>query len=73
MYRVEYAGDISDDLAGLRAYDRKRILDRLEKQLKYEPSKSTKNRKPLHGLVPPWNIWTQFGNYVSANIAFSMM
>ena len=54
MYRVAYADDISDDLAGLRAYDRKRILDLLEKQLGYEPSKSTKNRKSLHGLVPPW-------------------
>jgi mRNA-degrading endonuclease RelE of RelBE toxin-antitoxin system len=68
MYRVEYADDISDDLAGLRAYDRKRILDRLEKQLRYEPSKTTKNRKPLHGLVPPWEhtdpVWElRIGEY----------
>ena len=68
MYRVEYADDISDDLAGLRAYDRKRILDRLEKQLRYEPSKITKNRKPLHGLVPPWEhtdpVWElRIGEY----------
>ena len=68
MYGVEYADDTSDDLAGLRAYDRKRILDRLEKQLRYEPSKITKNRKPLHGLVPPWEhmdpVWeSRIGEY----------
>ena len=68
MYRVEYADDISDDLAGLRAYDRKRILDRLEKQLRYAPNKRTKNKKPLHGLVPPWEhtdpVWElRIGEY----------
>ncbi len=68
MYRVEYADDISDDLAGVRAYDRKRILDRLEKQLRYEPSKSAKNRKPLPGLIPPWEyiepVWElRIGEY----------
>ena len=39
---------------GLRAYDRTRLLDRLEKQLQYEPTKKTKNRKPLPGIIPPW-------------------
>ena len=54
MYRIEYAEGITKDLAGLRAWDRRRILDQLEKQLRYEPSKKTKNRKPLPGLIPPW-------------------
>ena len=68
MYRVEYAEDITDDLAGLRAYDRKRILDRLEKQLRYEPTNKTKNRKPLRGLIPPWEyiepVWElRIGEY----------
>ena len=54
MYKIEYAEGITDDLAKLRAYDRKRILDRLEKRLNYEPTKKTKNRKPLPGLIPPW-------------------
>lgn len=54
MYSIEYAEGVVDDLAILRAYDRKLVLDRLEKQLKYEPTKKTKNRKPLPGLIPPW-------------------
>lgn len=54
MYRIEYAEGVTDDLANLRAYDRKHILDRLEKQLKDEPTKKTRNRKPLPGLIPPW-------------------
>ena len=68
MYRIEYAEDITGDLAGLRAYDRKRILDRLEKQLRYEPTNKTKNRKPLRGLIPPWEyiepVWElRIGEY----------
>ncbi len=54
MYKIEYAEGITGDLANLRAYDRKRILDRLEKLLSHEPTKKTKNKKPLPGLIPPW-------------------
>jgi mRNA-degrading endonuclease RelE of RelBE toxin-antitoxin system len=54
MYSIKYAEGVVDDLATLRARDRKQVLDQLEKQLKYEPTKKTKNRKPLPGLVPPW-------------------
>jgi mRNA-degrading endonuclease RelE of RelBE toxin-antitoxin system len=54
MYSIEYAEGVVDDLATLRARDRKHVLDQLEKQLKYEPTKKTKNRKPLPGLAPPW-------------------
>ena len=54
MYKIEYAEGITGDLGKLRAYDRKRILDRLERQLRYELAKKSKNRKPLPGLIPPW-------------------
>jgi mRNA-degrading endonuclease RelE of RelBE toxin-antitoxin system len=54
MYKIEYADGVAGDLAKLRAYNRKQILDRLEKQLRYEPAKKSKNRKPLPGLIPPW-------------------
>jgi mRNA-degrading endonuclease RelE of RelBE toxin-antitoxin system len=68
MYRIEYAEGVVDDLANLRAYDRKYILDRLEKQLTYEPTKKTRNRKPLPGLIPPWEylepVWElRIGEY----------
>ena len=61
MYTIEYAEGIADDVANLRAYERKQILDSIEKQLAYEPTRSTRNRKILEGLVPPWEhiqpIW----------------
>lgn len=68
MYRIEYAEGVADDFASLRAYDRKRILDHLEEQLKYEPTKKTRNRKPLSGLIPPWEyidpVWElRLGTY----------
>jgi len=54
VYTIEYAEDVSDDLANLRAYERKRILDSIETQLKHEPTRQTKNRKIIVGLIPPW-------------------
>jgi len=54
MYEIEYAEGIADDLANLRAYERKNILDSIEKQLKHEPTRETRNRKILVGLAPPW-------------------
>ena len=55
MYKIEYAEGIIGDLTNLRPHDRKQILDWLEKQLRYEPAKKSKNRKPLPGLIPPWD------------------
>ncbi len=55
MYTIEYAEGVADDLKKLRAYERKRILDSLEEQLTYEPTRKTRNRKILIGLIPPWN------------------
>ena len=61
MYKIEYAAGVADDLAELRAYDCARILDALEAQLANEPTRETRSRKILVGLVPPWEhvdpIW----------------
>ena len=54
MYEIDYAEGVADDLANLRAYERARILDSVEKQLKHEPTRQTRNKKTLVGLVPPW-------------------
>lgn len=53
-YAVEYSEGVAEDLANLRAHERKNILDAIEKQLLYEPTRETKHRKILVGLVPPW-------------------
>ena len=55
MYTIEYAAGVADDLADLRAYDRKRILDRIEEQVLHEPTRQTRNRKPIFGVRPPWD------------------
>ena len=68
MYTIEYAESVGDDLAGLRAYDRAKILDAIESQLTNWPTEHTRNRKLLIGLVPPWEhvepIWElRIGEY----------
>ena len=68
MYKIEYAEGVDEDLSEIRAYDRKRILDRLEEQLLHQPAQETRNRKPLPGLKPPWEheepVWElRIGEY----------
>jgi mRNA-degrading endonuclease RelE of RelBE toxin-antitoxin system len=62
MYRIEYANKtVFNNLKDLRANERKRILDSIDKQLRREPTVKTKHRKPIIGLIPPWKhvepIW----------------
>jgi len=54
VYEIEYAESVAEDLASLRAHERAGILDSIEKQLRHEPTRQTRNRKILFGLVPPW-------------------
>lgn len=61
MFSIEYAEGVAEDLAGLRAFDRTQILDRIDEQLTHQPDLATRNKKPLVGLIPPWDhvqpIW----------------
>ncbi len=61
MYRIRFAESVAKDLRGLRAYDRKKILDTIERQLSAEPGVATRHRKILVGLLPPFDavppIW----------------
>ena len=41
-------------MAGLRAFDRKQILDDIDEQLTHEPVQATKRKKIVRGLKPPW-------------------
>ena len=54
MYAIEYAQSVGEDVKAVRAYERVQVLDRIEAQLQHEPTKGTRNRKPLIGLIPPW-------------------
>jgi len=55
MFSVDYAEGVAQDLAGLRAYERTRILDQIEEQLAHQPTQETRNKKLLPGLKPPWD------------------
>ena len=54
MYEIGYAEGVADDLAGLSARDRRRVLDKIDEQLLHTPTEETKNKKILAGLEPPW-------------------
>ena len=54
MYEIRYAEGVAGDLAEVRAYERARILDCIEEQLRHEPTRQARNKKILVGLAPPW-------------------
>ena len=54
MFIIEFAPSVADDLDGLRAFDRTRILDEIDEQLTHEPNRETRNKKVVVGLVFPW-------------------
>ena len=54
MFAIRYAEGVAADLAAMRAFEQRQLLDRIERQLSHEPSRETRNKKPLRGLVPPW-------------------
>ena len=68
MFLIEYAEGVADDLASMRPFDRKQILDRIEEQLTHQPTMKTRNKKILVGLTPPWEhqppVWElRIGGY----------
>jgi mRNA-degrading endonuclease RelE of RelBE toxin-antitoxin system len=54
-HKIEITHDAVSHLAGLAAGARKSVLDTLEQQLAFEPTKETRNRKRLRpNPVAPW-------------------
>jgi mRNA-degrading endonuclease RelE of RelBE toxin-antitoxin system len=54
VFNISYAEGVAKDLANIRAFERKQLLDQIEQQLSHEPTRETRNRKILRGLTPPW-------------------
>jgi mRNA-degrading endonuclease RelE of RelBE toxin-antitoxin system len=54
MFAIRLGEDAVAEIAGLRAAERRRVLDTIEKQLAHEPAKGSRRKKMLSGLVPPW-------------------
>ncbi len=61
MYEVRFAAGVVADLKGLRAGERRRILDDVRLKLSHEPIRPTKHIKQLRHLMPPFEavapIW----------------
>jgi len=54
VFAIHYAESVAEDLAVVRAFKRRQLLDQIERQLSHEPTRETRNRKILRGLTPPW-------------------
>ena len=68
MYEIEFSESVEKDLRKIRAYNRKIILDMIERQLTHRPNIETKNRKILINLIPPFEsippVWElRVGDY----------
>ena len=46
-YRIDFTQEAQSDLAYFSAYERKRIVDEVKRQLTHEPKVKTRNRKEL--------------------------
>jgi len=61
VYEIRFAAGVVKDLRDLRASERRRILDDLQRKLSHEPIRPTKHIKQLRNLVPPFEsvppIW----------------
>ena len=61
LFSLEFSEGVRGDLAGLRTYDCRILLEAIETQLTHAPHVETKNRKLLRNLVPPFEaippIW----------------
>jgi mRNA-degrading endonuclease RelE of RelBE toxin-antitoxin system len=61
VYKTEIGDGALEDLGKLRAFEGRKILDAIEEQLKHEPTMTTRHRKLLPGLEPPFEavppIW----------------
>ena len=56
-YQIEFAELVKAHLGVLTAGQRSRVLHAIERQLTNEPSKETRNRKPLRpNPVAPWEL-----------------
>jgi mRNA-degrading endonuclease RelE of RelBE toxin-antitoxin system len=57
QYRIEYSPDTEKHLRALTTRQQMIVLDSVEKQLRYQPTVETKNRKPMRpNPLAPWEL-----------------
>ena len=56
-YRIEYAPDAEDHLRALTVRQQAIVLDTVDRQLAYQPTVVTRQRKPLRpNSLAPWEL-----------------
>lgn len=56
-YRIEYSPETEEHFRVLTARQQSIVLDTVEKQLQYQPTVETRNRKPMRpNPVAPWEL-----------------
>jgi mRNA-degrading endonuclease RelE of RelBE toxin-antitoxin system len=57
VFTFTFTHSATDDLLYLRKYDQQRVLTAIERQLRYEPDRETKNRKRLRpNQLAEWEL-----------------
>jgi mRNA interferase RelE/StbE len=57
MYRIDLTSDAIEDISSFPAYERKKIIDGIERNLQYQPTRETRNRKRLRpNQVAEWEL-----------------
>lgn len=55
MFEIRFAEGALDDLEAVPRFHQGRLLEQIERQLAATPLAPTRKRKPLVGLIPPWD------------------
>ncbi len=56
-FEIQYTDDAFEDLRHFRKYDQVMLLDQVDRQLSYEPTVETRNRKRLRpNKVAEWEV-----------------
>jgi mRNA-degrading endonuclease RelE of RelBE toxin-antitoxin system len=55
VFTILYDEAAEADLRAFRASEARRIVDEVDAHLMKEPMKPSRRKKPLEGLVPPWD------------------
>lgn len=56
-YAIEYSPETEDHLIALSTHQRVTVLDEVDRQLTFEPTTETRNRKPMRpNPIAPWEL-----------------
>jgi mRNA-degrading endonuclease RelE of RelBE toxin-antitoxin system len=54
VYEIQFEENVEEEMARIRRFDGRRILQAIHSELGHEPARETRHRKILHGVKPPF-------------------